>query len=66
MAAKEAVRRRGWPRSRCRCEEQQKIEKIRRQKRKRSKKAKQKMLEDKRRRAVVKMGRAFRPGPEDL
>jgi len=47
-------------------EEQQKIEKIRRQKRKRSKRARQKMLEDKRRHAVVKMGRAFRPGSEDL
>jgi protein subunit release factor B len=46
--------------------EQQRIEKIRRQKRKRSKRAKQKMLEDKRRHAVVKMGRAFRPGPDDL
>jgi protein subunit release factor B len=45
--------------------EQQRIEKIRRQKRKRSKKAKQKMLEDKRRRAVVKLGRAFRPGPDE-
>ena len=47
-------------------EEQQRIEKIRRQKRKRSKRAKLKMLEDKRRHAVVKMGRAFRPGPEDI
>jgi protein subunit release factor B len=46
--------------------EQQRIEKIRRQKRKRSRKAKQKMLEDKRRHAVVKMGRAFRPGPDDV
>jgi protein subunit release factor B len=46
-------------------EEQQRIEKIRRQKRKRSKKAKEKMLEDKRRHAVVKMGRAFRPGPDE-
>ena len=47
-------------------EEQQRIEKIRRQKRKRSKRAKQKVLEDKRRHAVVKMGRAFRPGPDDI
>jgi len=47
-------------------EAKQRIEKIRRQKRKRSKRAKQKMLEDKRRHAVVKMGRAFRPGPEDI
>ena len=47
-------------------EEQQRIEKIRRQKRKRSKKAKQKILEGKRRHAVVKMGRAFRPGPDDF
>jgi len=46
--------------------EQQRIERIRRQKRKRSKRAKQKMLEDKRRHAVVKMGRAFRPGPDDI
>jgi len=47
-------------------EEQQRIEKIRRQKRRRSKKAKQKILEGKRRHAVVKMGRAFRPGPDDF
>jgi len=47
-------------------EEQRKVEKIRRQKRKRSRKAKQKMLEDKRRHAVVKLGRAFRPGPDDF
>ncbi len=47
-------------------EERQKIERIRRQKRKRSKKAKQKMLEGKRRRAVVKLGRAFRPSPDDF
>ncbi len=46
--------------------EQQRIEKIRRQKRRRSRKAKQKMLEDKRRHAVVKMGRAFRPGSDDF
>lgn len=47
-------------------EERQRIEKIRRQKRKRSKRAKLKVLEDKRRHAVVKLGRAFRPGPEDV
>ncbi len=44
--------------------EQQRIEKIRRQKRKRSKRAKAKMLEDKRRQAAKKAGRA-RPTAED-
>jgi protein subunit release factor B len=47
-------------------EEQQRVEKIRRQKRKRSKRAKAKMLADKRKRAEVKFGRSFRPGPDDL
>jgi protein subunit release factor B len=46
-------------------EERQRIEKIRRQKRKRSKRAKEKMLADKRKRAAVKFGRAFRPDGED-
>ena len=45
-------------------EERQRIEKIRRQKRKRSKRAKDKMLADKRKRAEVKFGRAFRPDGE--
>jgi protein subunit release factor B len=47
-------------------EEIQRIEKIRRQKRKRSRKAKMKMLQDKKKRAKVKLLRAFRPGPEDV
>jgi protein subunit release factor B len=46
-------------------EEQQRIEKIRRQKRKRSRRAKLKMLDDKRRHAEIKKGRAFRPQSED-
>ncbi len=46
-------------------EEQQRIAKIRRQKRKRSKRARLKMLEDKRRHAEIKKGRAFRPAIED-
>jgi protein subunit release factor B len=40
--------------------EEQKIAKIRRQKRKRSKRAKEKMLADKKRRAEIKFGRAFK------
>jgi len=44
----------------------QRIEKIRRQKRKRSRKAKIKMLQAKKKRATVKLLRAFRPGPEDV
>lgn len=47
-------------------EEIQRIEKIRRQKRRRSRKAKNKMLQDKKKRAKVKLLRAFRPGPEDV
>jgi protein subunit release factor B len=47
-------------------EEIQRIEKIRRQKRKRSRKAKIKMLQDKKKRAKIKLLRAFRPGPEDV
>ena len=46
-------------------EEQQRIEKIRRQKRKRSKRARIKMLEDKRQHAEIKKGRSFRPPAED-
>jgi protein subunit release factor B len=46
-------------------EAQQRIEKIRRQKRRRSRRAKAKMLDDKRRHAEVKKGRAFRPQSED-
>ncbi len=46
-------------------EEEQRIEKIRRQKRKRSKKAKLKMLEAKRKRGEIKRSRAFRPGFDD-
>jgi protein subunit release factor B len=46
-------------------EERQRVEKIRRQKRKRSKRAKEKMLADKRKRAEVKFGRAFRPDGQD-
>ena len=42
-------------------EEQQRIEKIRRQKRKRSKRAKQKMLEEKRKQSLKKKERSFRP-----
>jgi protein subunit release factor B len=44
----------------------QRLEKIRRQKRRRSKKAKNKMLEAKKKRAKIKLLRAFRPGPEDV
>jgi protein subunit release factor B len=44
----------------------QRFEKIRRQKRKRSRKAKIKMLQAKKKRATVKLLRAFRPGPEDV
>jgi protein subunit release factor B len=47
-------------------EEVQRIEKIRRQKRKRSRKAKIKMLQAKKKRAKIKLLRAFRPGPEDV
>lgn len=47
-------------------EEIQRVEKIRRQKRRRSKKAKLKMLDAKKKRARVKLLRAFRPGPEDV
>ncbi len=47
-------------------EEQQRIEKIRRQKRKRSKKAKMKMLEEKRKQSQKKKERSYRPQPEDF
>ncbi len=47
-------------------EEVQRVEKIRRQKRRRSRKAKLKMLDAKKKRAKVKVLRAFRPGPEDV
>ena len=47
-------------------EEQQNIEKIRRQKRKRSKRAKMKMLEDKKKQAQKKKDRSFRPKPDDF
>ena len=47
-------------------EEVQRIEKIRRQKRKRSRKARLKMLEAKKKRAKIKLLRAFRPGPDEL
>jgi len=47
-------------------EEQQKIARIRRQKRKRSKKAKMKMLEDKKKQALKKKDRSFRPKTEDF
>jgi protein subunit release factor B len=47
-------------------EEIQRIEKIRRQKRKRSRKAKIKMLQAKKKRAKIKLLRAFRPGPDDV
>jgi protein subunit release factor B len=47
-------------------EEIQRLEKIRRQKRRRSRKAKNKMLEAKKKRAKIKLLRAFRPGPEDV
>ncbi|MFZ2052582.1 MAG: peptide chain release factor-like protein [Candidatus Aminicenantales bacterium] len=47
-------------------EEIQRAEKIRRQKRRRSRKAKIKMLETKKKRAKIKLLRAFRPGPEDV
>jgi len=47
-------------------EEQQRIEKIRRQKRKRSKKAKMKMLEEKRKQSQKKKGRSYRPEPEEF
>lgn len=45
--------------------EKQKIEKIRRQKRKRSKRSKEKMLADKKHRALVKEMRRIFAGPED-
>jgi len=47
-------------------EEQQRIEKIRRQKRRRSKKAKMKMLEEKRKQSQKKKERSYRPQPEDF
>ena len=47
-------------------EEQQRIEKIRRQKRKRSKKAKLKILEEKRKQSQKKKERSYRPQPEDF
>ena len=47
-------------------EEQQRIEKIRRQKRKRSKRAKLKMLEEKRKQSLKKKARSFKPKPDDL
>ncbi|MFQ5722294.1 MAG: peptide chain release factor family protein [Candidatus Aminicenantales bacterium] len=47
-------------------EEQQRIEKIRRQKRKRSRRAKLKMLEEKKKRSLKKEARRFRPSPEEL
>jgi protein subunit release factor B len=47
-------------------EEQQKIEKIRRQKRKRSKRAKEKMLEEKRKQSQKKVSRQYRPSSDDL
>lgn len=47
-------------------EEQQRIEKIRRQKRKRSKRAKEKILADKKRRALLKEMRKEFMGKEDL
>ncbi len=47
-------------------EEVQRIEKIRRQKRMRSRKAKLRMLEAKKRRAKIKLLRAFRPNPDDV
>jgi len=46
-------------------EEQQRIEKIRRQKRKRSKKAREKMLADKKRRSLLKEMRKVFLGPGD-
>lgn len=46
-------------------EEQQRIEKIRRQKRKRSKKAREKMLADKKRRSLLKEMRKVFLGPEN-
>lgn len=49
-----------------RSEEQQRIEKIRRQKRKRSQRAKLKMLEEKRKQSLKKKERSFRPPLEDL
>jgi len=47
-------------------EEQQRIEKIRRQKRKRSRRAKEKILADKKRRALLKEMRKVFLGKEDL
>ncbi len=47
-------------------EEVQRVEKIRRQKRRRSRKAKLRMLEAKKRRAKIKLLRAFRPNPDDV
>lgn len=47
-------------------EEQQRIEKIRRQKRKRSKKAREKMLADKKRRSLLKEMRKVFLGAEDV
>lgn len=47
-------------------EEQQRIEKIRRQKRKRSKRAQIKILEAKRKHSDLKRERTFKPQPEDM
>jgi len=47
-------------------EEQQKIEKIRRQKRKRSKRAKEKMLEEKKKQSRKKTSRRYRPSSEEM
>jgi len=47
-------------------EEQQKIEKIRRQKRKRSKRAKAKMLEEKKKQSRKKTSRRYRPSSEEM
>lgn len=47
-------------------EEQQRIEKIRRQKRKRSRRAKLKMLEEKKKQSQKKKERQYRPSSEDL
>lgn len=46
--------------------QQQRIEKIRRQKRKRSQRSKLKMLADKHHNSAIKVGRSFRPSGEDL
>jgi len=47
-------------------EEIQRVERIRRQKRRRSRRAKLTMLQAKKKRAKIKLLRAFRPGPEDV